>query len=146
MGIYPLNAVVNAFVLLPIRPQLSNGAGPRDGVLACATEIRKSLEKLKDPRLIEDMAASIAKVQSRIAWDRGGYLADPKEGCLVVNITRRWVSDVTPVSSAAEIISHLQIWLEESTLWTPRNGQISQQSTLMPSLRKGHDSEPKVRW
>jgi len=92
MGIYPLHAVVNAFIFLTIRPQLSKGVGPRDGVLACATEIRRSLEKLKDPKLIEDMAANVAKVQSRIAWDKGGYLSDPKEGCLVTNITRRWVS------------------------------------------------------
>jgi len=92
MGIYPLNAVVNAFILLPIRPQLSNVVGPRDGVLVCATEIRKSLEKLKDPGLIEDMAADVAKLQSQIAWNKGGYLADPKEGCLVTNITRRLVS------------------------------------------------------
>ena len=92
MGIYPLNAVVNAFIFLPIRQQLSEGVGHHDDVLACATEIRKSLQKLKDPRSVKEMAADVAKLQSRISWDKGGYLSDPKEGCLVTNITRRWVS------------------------------------------------------
>ena len=92
MGVYPLNAVANAFIFLSAEVKLSKGVDPHDDVLVCATEIRKSLEKLKDPKLIKDMAAGVAKVQSRIAWDRGGYLSDPKKGCLVTNITRRWVS------------------------------------------------------
>jgi len=92
MGIYPLNAAVNAFVYLtvPVGLQLSNGVDPRDDVLTCATEIRKSLEKLKDPRLIEDMVTDLAQVQSQAAWNKGSQ--DPsKEGYLFMNITRRWV-------------------------------------------------------
>ena len=98
MGVYPLNAVLNAFVFLSTGVQVSKGVDPHDDVLACATEIRKSLEKLKDPELIRDMAANVAKVQSRIAWDKGGYLSDPKAGCLVTNITRRWVSGCSYVN------------------------------------------------
>jgi len=90
MGIYPLNAVVNAFIFLPTGVQLSKGTDPHDDVLTCATNIRKSMEKLKDPKWVHEMAANVAKVQSRIAWDRGGYLSNPKEGCLVTNITRRF--------------------------------------------------------
>ena len=90
MGIYPLNAAANAIALLPIGPlQLSNGADPRNDVLTCATEIRKSLENLKDPRLIEDMAADFAKMRSQAAWNKDTQ--DPsKEGCLIMNVTRRW--------------------------------------------------------
>jgi len=90
MGIYPLNAAVNAFIYLSTGLQLSNGVDLHDGVLTCATEIRKSLEKLKDPRLIEDMATNLAKTQSQAAWNKGSQ--DPsKDGCLFMNITRRWV-------------------------------------------------------
>jgi len=91
MGIYPLNAAVNAFVYLSTGIQFSNGVDPHDDVLTCATEIRKSLEKLKDARLIEDMAADLAKTQSLAAWNKGSQ--DPsKDGWLFMNITRRWVS------------------------------------------------------
>ena len=91
MGIYPLNAAVNAFIYLSTGRKLSNGVDPLDDVLTCATGIRKSLEKLKDPRLIEDMAADLAKTQSQAAWNKGSQ--DPsKEGWLFMNITRRWVS------------------------------------------------------
>ena len=91
MGIYPPNAATNAFAWLPIGPlQLSNGADPRDDVLTCATEIRKSLEKLKDPRLIEDMARNFAKIRKQAAWNKE-IQSPSKEGCLVMNITRRWV-------------------------------------------------------
>ena len=90
MGIYPVNAAVNAFVYLSAGPQLSNGVNPRDDVLTCAIEIRKSLEKLKDPQLIEDLAADLAKIQSQAAWNNGSQ--DPsKDGCLIMNITRRLV-------------------------------------------------------
>jgi len=89
MGIYPLNAAVNAFIYLSVGLQLSNGGDPRDDVLSCATEIRKSLGKLKDPRLVEDMAADFARMQSRIAWNKSSQ-RPPKEGRLVMNITRRW--------------------------------------------------------
>jgi len=92
MGIYPLNAVVNAVVVLPMGLQLPEGVDAHHDVLACATEIRKSLEKLKDPKLmIKDLVTDFAKIQSQAAWNKSG-LAPPEEGCLTVNITRRWVS------------------------------------------------------
>jgi len=90
MGIYPVNAVVNAIFWLPTGPQVSERVDPYDGVLAYATGIRKSLDELKDPMLVRGMAADLAKIQSQVAWDKGSQdMANPKEGCLVVNITRR---------------------------------------------------------
>jgi len=62
MGIYPDNAVVNAIFWLSIKLQASKGVDLRDGVLACAVEIRKSLGMLKDPMFINDMAADVAKI------------------------------------------------------------------------------------
>ena len=88
MGIYPPNAVLNAIVLLPTGVQLSRGVDPHEDVLTCATEIRKSLEKLRDPRLIEDMAADFARMKSHSAWNRGSELLS-EEGHLIMNVTRR---------------------------------------------------------
>jgi len=88
MGIFPLNAAANAFGLLPIGLQLPRGVDPHDEVLTCATEIRKSLERLKDPRVIEDMAADSAGRRAQSAWNRTSQ-SPSKEGCLVMNITRR---------------------------------------------------------
>jgi len=88
MGIFPLNAAANAFGLLPVGLQLPRRVDPHDEVLTCATEIRKSLEQLKDPRVIDDMAADYARGHAQSAWNRKGQ-APSKEGCLVMNITRR---------------------------------------------------------
>jgi len=97
MGIYPDNAAVNGTVSFSIGLQRSKEADPRDDVLACATEIRQSLEKLKDPRLIKDIVADSAKIQSQAAWDKSGQSL-VKEGHLITNITRRWVSDRSGVN------------------------------------------------
>ena len=88
MGIYPTNAVVNATVFLPIGLQPSKGPNPHDDVLACAVEIRKSLEKLKDPKSVKDLVTDFAKLQSQITWDKSGQ-GPPREGRLFVNIIRR---------------------------------------------------------
>jgi len=88
MGIYPVNAAVNATVFLPIGLQPSKGLNPHDDVLACAVEIRKSLEKLKDPKSVKDLVTDFAKMQSQTAWDKSGQ-GPPKEGCLFVNVIRR---------------------------------------------------------
>ena len=90
MGIYPHNAAVNALVYLPIGLHLSRRDDPHDDVLTCATEIRKSLENLKDPRLIEVLASELARMQSQSAWNKNSE--NPQmEGCLMINTTRRWV-------------------------------------------------------
>ena len=87
MGIYPVNAVLNAVIWLPARLQVSKGVDPRDSVLAHATEISKSREKLKDPKTVKDMAADVAKIQSQVAWDKSGQdMANVNEACLVANI------------------------------------------------------------
>ena len=68
--------------------QVSKGDDPREGVLACATEIRKSLRRLKNTGFIKDMAADVAKIQSQVAWDKNGQdLTTGKEGFLIVNNT-----------------------------------------------------------
>ena len=86
MGIYPTNAVVNAIVWLFTGPHVSKGVDIRDDVLACATGIRKSFGKLKDPKFIEGLAADLGKVLSQVAWDKNGQdLATANEGCLMVN-------------------------------------------------------------
>jgi len=95
MGIYPANAALNATVFLPIGLRPSKGFDAQDDVLAHAVEIRKSVEKLKDPKFVKDMAADFAKLQSQIAWDKSGQ-GSPKEGHLAVNIGRRWAL-VVPV-------------------------------------------------
>ncbi|KAF9647752.1 hypothetical protein BDM02DRAFT_2523331 [Thelephora ganbajun] len=86
MGIYPENAVVNAIIWLSAGFELPKDVDPRDGVLACATEIRKLLERLKNPEFVKDMAADVAKIQSQVAWDKKGQdLAAAREGSLMVN-------------------------------------------------------------
>ena len=89
MGIYPLNAALNAIVLLAMaeRLQVSEGVDLRDGVLAWVTEIRKSLARLKDPKLLKDVATDLAKRLSRTAWAKGGLrdVLIAKEGLLGVN-------------------------------------------------------------
>lgn len=88
MGIYPDNAVVNAIVWLSTGIQVSKGIGLHDGILACATEVRKSLGRLRNPGFIKDMAADVAKRQYQVSWDKKGQdLATAKEGFLVVNNT-----------------------------------------------------------
>ena len=89
MGVYPLNAALNGIIWLSTAagPQVLAGLDPSDGVLAWVTEIRKSLARLKDPKLLKDVATDLAKRLSRTAWAKGGLLDVPiaKEGLLVVN-------------------------------------------------------------
>jgi len=89
MGVYPVNAVVNAIVWVSTGSQVLQRAHPRDSVLAYASEIRKSVEKLKDPRFIKDMVADVAKIQSQVAWDKSGQdIGSAREGCLIASISR----------------------------------------------------------
>ena len=86
MGIYPDNAVVNAIFWLSIKLQDSKRVDLHYDVLACAVEIRKSLGALKEPKFIKDMAAYVAKIQSKVAWDKAGQdMPTAKEGSLIVN-------------------------------------------------------------
>jgi len=90
MGIHPVNAVANAIVWLSAELQVPKDADLRDAVLACATEIRKPFEKLKNPRCVRDMATDLAKIQSQVTWDKNGQdFASAKEGCLIVNIFQK---------------------------------------------------------
>jgi len=99
MGIYPVNAVVNAIIWLPVRLQVSKVVDPRDSVLAHAAEIHKSREKLKDPKLVKYMAADVAKIQSQVAWDKNGQdMTNVNESSLVANIFRRWVSGYSNIT------------------------------------------------
>lgn len=86
MGIYPLNAVLNAVFWLPAPLQDSKAADTRDSILTCATDVRKSLKKLKDPEFIKDMAAGLSKIQSDVSWDKAGQdLPAAMDGCMIVN-------------------------------------------------------------
>jgi len=123
MGAYPHGAV-NAVALLHIELQPSRGVDTRDDILTHAAEIRNSLEKLKDPQLIEDMVTDFANIQSQAAWSRDGR-HPAKENCLTMNITRRWVPGCFNMNMV-ETIPYLQIGLEKPTFWTPRNGYVSQ--------------------
>ena len=90
MGIYPANAAVNAVIWLSVGLKAPKGANPCDNVVAHAAEIRKSMDKLMDPKSIKDMAADLAKIQSQVAWDKNGQdMANVSEGCMVANITCR---------------------------------------------------------
>ena len=84
MGVYPVNAAVNAVICVPV----SKGVHPHEDILTCATEIRASLGRLKDPRLIKEIVADVAKTQSQLAWDKSGQdLHSTGEGRLIVNNT-----------------------------------------------------------
>jgi len=86
MGIYPDNAVLNALIYPSTELRVSKDIDLRDNILAWVTEIRKSMERLKDPGFIKDAAAEQAKIQSQIVWDRKGVdIALTKESLLVVN-------------------------------------------------------------
>ena len=86
MGIYPLNAVVNAVFFLPTRLQDLRATNIRDSILTCVTEIRKSLKDLKNPEFVKDMVAGGAKVESDVAWDKMGQdLQESMEGCMTMN-------------------------------------------------------------
>ena len=89
MGISPPNAALNAFFWLPTAagPQVSKGIDSRDGVLAWAIEMRKSLARLKDPGFLKDMVADLAKRLSHTAWVKGSLsdLLIEREGLLLVN-------------------------------------------------------------
>ena len=87
LGIYPVNAVVNAVIWLSTRLQVTKGADPRDTVVTHSAEIRRSMDKLKDSKLVRDMAADVAKIHSQVAWDKEGQdMSNANEGCLVANI------------------------------------------------------------
>lgn len=86
MGIYPGNAVLNAIFWLPAQIQYTKDLGLRDRILANATKIRESLKKLRNPGYIKDMAASLARIQSEVSWDKMGQdLPSAMEGCMIVN-------------------------------------------------------------
>ena len=88
MGIYPENAALNAIFWVSSGIPVSKGADPREGVLAYAIGIRKSLGRLKDPRFVKDMAAGLAKMLSEDAWyNHGRDVLTAEEGCLIVNNT-----------------------------------------------------------
>ena len=87
MGIYPVNAVVNAVIWLLMELRAPKEADPRDAVVAHAAEIHKSMGKLKDPRLVRAMVADVARIQSQVAWDKDGQdMANANESCLVANV------------------------------------------------------------
>ena len=89
MGISPTNAL-NAVVWLSVGLHVPKGLDIRDSVVAHAAEIRKSMDRLGDPRSIKDMVAGLAKIQSQVAWDKNGQdMANVNESCLVVNILWR---------------------------------------------------------
>ena len=68
--------------------QPSRGLNIHDDVLACAVEIRKSLEKLKDQKLVEDLAADFARLYGQMAWNKSGQ-GPPREGYFFVNNIRK---------------------------------------------------------
>lgn len=87
MGIYPDNAVANAILWFSMGIQGSD-IDPSNSVSACATKIRKSLGRLKNPGFVADMVGGVAKMQSQVSWDRKGQdIAAAKEGHLIVNNT-----------------------------------------------------------
>ena len=78
-----LNAVIWFSVGLPA----PKGDDPRDTIAAHAVALRKSMGRLKDPRLVSDMVADVAKIQSQVAWDKDGQdMANVNESSLVVNV------------------------------------------------------------
>ena len=89
MGIYPDNAALNALIWVFTEIQASKGVDPRDGVLACVTELRKSLARLKDPMFIKDVAAGLGRMLSHVAWAKKGLseMLTSEENWLVVNNT-----------------------------------------------------------
>jgi len=79
--------VVNAVIWLSTRLQITKGADFRVTIVDHAAEIRKSMDKLKDPMFVRDMAADVAKIHSQVAWDKDGQdMANVNESCLVANI------------------------------------------------------------
>jgi len=85
-----MNTMANVVVWLCVRIQIPRGVDLRGVILAYATEMRKPLEKLKDPTFVRDMATDLAKIQSQVAWDKSGQdIGSAKEGCLIVNISRK---------------------------------------------------------
>ena len=86
MGIYPHNSALNAIIWVPGGIPASKGTDPREGVLAYAIGIRKSLARLKDPRFIKGMTAGLSKILSQDAWyNHGQDILTGDEGCLIVN-------------------------------------------------------------
>ena len=90
MGIYPVNAALNAIVWVSAGLQVPKKLDSQDGVLAYATEIHKLAEKLRVPRSIRQVAVELANIQSQVSWDKSGQdLGSAKEGCLIANIIRK---------------------------------------------------------
>ena len=90
MGIHRVNAMANAVIWLSAGIQIPEGADLRVAVLAYATEMRKPLEKLRDPMFVRDMAMDLAKIQSQVAWGKNGQdIGSAKEGCLIANVSRK---------------------------------------------------------
>ena len=89
-GIHPVNAMLNALIWFPVELQTPKSADPRDIIVAHAAEIRQGMGKLKDRRLIRDLVAGVAKIQSQVAWDKVGQdLANADESSLVANVIWR---------------------------------------------------------
>ena len=90
MGVYPVNAVVNAVIWFPVELQAPKGSDPRDAVATHALELRKGMGKLKDPEEVRRMAADVAKIQSEVAWNKYGQdMVNVNESCLVMNVATR---------------------------------------------------------
>jgi len=90
MGIYPVNAAVNAIVWVSTGLQVPRGPDPQDTVLAYATELHKLAEKSREPKFVREVVVELANIQSQVSWDMSGQdLGSAKEGCLTANIIRK---------------------------------------------------------
>jgi len=90
MGIHQVNAMANAVIWLSAGIHIPEGVDLRGAVLACAAEVRRPLEKLKDPMFVKEMAADLAKVQSQVAWDKTCQdIGSAQEGHLIANVSRK---------------------------------------------------------
>ena len=86
MGIYPQNAGVNAIFWIPTRIEDPKDTNPQENVVKFATEVRKSVRRLKDSEFVKDMAAGLAKRLDEVSWQRKGQdLLTALEGDMMVN-------------------------------------------------------------
>jgi len=82
--------VLNAVIWFSVGLQAPKGADSRDAIAAHAVDLRNSMYKLKDPKLVMDMVADVAKIQSQVAWDKSGQdMANVNESSLVANAAWR---------------------------------------------------------
>ena len=82
--------MVNAVIWLSMVLQAPKGADFCDTAVAHAAVVRNSMDKLKDPKLVRDMVADVAKIQSQVAWDKKCQdMANMDESCLVMNVIWR---------------------------------------------------------